>query len=448
MVNNFSTHSSVTCHSLVDRTLLDNALNKAVLFSSEPTGAQLLINIVCAMGAQRLEDRKNCVEFFNRARSQASYLFDIPSRETSCALSLMGIYACSEGERIKGNMYNRIALDMCDELCSNQIDTDKYYQSLLHLSFLTTLSKWLFELNILKVEEDSIDIIVKHGATSSHPEVPAIRETIKNIRSYLSSQKTVRQIEELETKINDQSLVKGSEEVAFAAILVYYLMASKLAAVDNSQVEFISILRKLEILEKYIESDKFVRDDVLKNVQRFCLYTLRSDILARCGLDKMGLHCATKATGLAAKPTFWKSAPNIILFFPLLAKVNLAINDSSMSVENYKSLKVLSSKFVVLKYTLFDMINVMNKKPQFRDLLESERQYPQAFPQSHDSTSHENTPQQVDWEMFENTQDVLAANINSDLNDLIQQLGTSQDHGDYQKKLDNIWQTLNSHSEL
>lgn len=431
--------------------MLDNALNKAVIFSSEPTGYQLLTNIVCAMGAQRLEDRKNCIEFFNRARNQASYLFDKPSREASCALSLMGIYACSEGERIKGHMYNRIALDMSTDLCSYQIETDKYYQTLSALSLATTFSKWLFELNILKVEENSFDCLLKNANNPNHPQIPSIRELVKNVKNYIGSSKCMREIEEIETKIADMSLVKGSEEVSFTAILVYYLLVSRLAMLTNNQIEYIKILRKLETIEKYIESEKFNRDDLQKNVHRFCLYSLRSDILVRCGLDKMGLHCATKATGLAAKPTFWKSAPAIILFFPILININLSVNDSSMSIENYKSLKVISSKFVVLKYTLFDMINIMNKRSEFADLLESERQHvPQGItnssgylPFTNDVPQCESCPPQ-DWNtnIFDQSNNNESCFPNSDLTELLQQLGTVSDHESYQNKLESIWQTI------
>nr|CAG4709822.1 unnamed protein product [Naegleria fowleri] len=450
---------SVTCHSLVDRSMLDNALNKAVAFSSEPTGSQLLTNIVCAMGAQRLEDRKNCVDFFNRARNQASYLFDRPSRETSCALSLMGIYACSEGERIKGHMYNKIALDMASDLCGYQLETDKYWQSLFALTFATTFSKWLFELNILKVDDNSFDILAKHGSNPNHPQIPAIRDLVNTINSYINSPRCAREIEAIETKISEQSLVKGSEEITFTALLVYYLLISRLATLANNQVEYISILRKLELLERYIESENFNRDDLQKNVHRFCLYSLRADILVRCGLDKMGMHCATKATGLAAKPTFWKSAPVIILFFPTLIRVNLNVNDSSMSVENYKALKVISSKFVVLKYTLFDMINVMNKRSEFKDLLESERQHiPQGFSNSSGYMSFAESPQcdsappAQDWTgsfspALENSNTANNCNTASqscfpnDLTELLQQLGQSVDHQDYQNKLEYIWQS-------
>ncbi|KAG2387309.1 hypothetical protein C9374_001641 [Naegleria lovaniensis] len=449
---------SVTCHSLVDRSMLDNALNKAVAFSSEPSGSQLLTNIVCAMGAQRLEDRKNCIDFFNRARNQASYLFDRPSRETSCALSLMGIYACSEGERIKGHMYNKVALDMASDLCGYQLETDKFWQSLFALTFATTFSKWLFELNILKVEDNSIDILAKHGSNPNHPQIPAIRDLVNTIKNYINSPRCAREVEGLEGKVSEQSLVKGSEEITFTALLVYYLLISRLASLASNQVEYISILRKLEILERYIESENFNRDDLQKNVHRFCLYSLRADILVKCGLDKMGMHCATKATGLAAKPTFWKSAPVIILFFPTLIRVNLNVNDSSMSVENYKALKVISSKFVVLKYTLFDMINAMNKRPEFKDLLESERQHiPQGFSNSSGFISVAESPQcdsapAQDWSnsftaaLVDNSNSTNNCNTGgscfpNDLTDLLQQLGQSVDHQDYQNKLEYLWQS-------
>ncbi|EFC49861.1 GAL4-domain-containing protein [Naegleria gruberi] len=446
---------SVTCHSLVEKNMLENALTKAVTYSSEPTGYQLLTNIVCAMGAQRLEDRKNCIDFFNRARNQASYLFDMPSRETSCALSLMGIYACSEGERIKGHIYNRIALDMSTNMCRYQVENDKYFHSLSALSLATNFSKWLFELNILKVEENSIDILLKHGNNPNHPQVPQIRDLVKSVKSFINSQYCMRKIEDLENRINDMTLVKGSEEISFTAILVYYLLDSRIASLsNNNQVEYIKLLRKLETIEKYVESDKFNRDDIQKNVHRFCLYSLRSDILVKCGLDKMGLHCATKATGLAAKPTFWKSAPDIILFFPVLINVNLNVNDSSMSIENYKSLKIISSKFVVLKYTLFDMISAMNKRSEFSDLLATEKQHVTSSSVSN-ATGTLQFPNDIPmcescivgqdgWDasaLFEDANNESCFQT-TDITEMLQQLGTAHDHESYQNKLESIWQSI------
>ncbi|EFC46412.1 predicted protein [Naegleria gruberi] len=290
----------VTCHSLVDGPMLDQCLNSSLMspinHSPDPYGFHLLLNIVCAMGAQRLEDRKNCVDFFNRARSQASYLFDHPSREASCALSLMGVYACSEGERVKSHMYNRIALEMSSSICSYQVEDDKFYQALSALSFANSISKFLAELGVNKLEEiEKID--------------ENMQKIVEETSNYLTSSKCTRKIEQLERKISEMSLIKGSEEISFTATLVYYLLYSRVAYLSNNQTELIGILRKLETLEKYIESDKFQKHDIQKNVHRFCLYSLRADILVRCGLEKMGLHCATMASGLASRATFWKSAP-------------------------------------------------------------------------------------------------------------------------------------------
>ncbi|KAL9642173.1 hypothetical protein ABK040_007177 [Willaertia magna] len=447
---------SVTCHSLVDRNLLDNAINKVVgSYNSDPTGASLLVNIACALGAQRIEDKKNMMEFFNRARHQAGLLFDEPSRETSCALSLMSIYACSEGERIKGQLYNKVAMEMSLELSNYQIDNDKYYQTFNYLSLSMTIAKFLFELNLLKIEDDTIEILIKNNNNnnSNNNQIQTFKELVKNIKTFLSCSSVQTSITDIENKVFNMNLVEGSEEMAFTSILLYYYLSSRIALVSHNQIEYISILRKLELLEKYLESESFKREDVQKNVHRFCLYSLRSDILVRCGLDKMGLHCATKATGLSAKPTFWKSSPLIIFFFPLLIKVNLSVNDSSMSIENYKALKLISSKFTVLKQTLFDMINVMNKRHEFIDLLESERNANQNFmPQGYSTvtqgninfTNSNNNMLLPNDNWLATLDDTPCTSDCQDLTELLQQLGSANDQQDYQAKLESIWQSINT----
>lgn len=186
---------------------------------------------------------------------------------------------------------------------------------------------------------------------------------------------------EAQVQLAEKMVAQGITGLAEPTIIPILLKIKVDTILLPHKVDFNALLKKLDMIEQYVESDRYLGGPVNKIILQFCIHATRAQVLYVKGSFEskaLAVISATKATELTKSPYFQMVAPVVICFFPSIINAHLETNDFTNIVQIYKSLKEVSNRFTVGTITL----NSLEKKLGQKMLLSHQKVMEQTMIQS------------------------------------------------------------------
>lgn len=190
----------------------------------------------------------------------------------------------------------------------------------------------------------------------------------KRIPSHLIMVAASHMVMEAQVQLAEKMVAQGITGLSDPTLIPILLKIEVDTILLNKKADFPALLKKLDMVEQYIESDRYLGGPVNKLILQFCINSTRTEVLlTKGGFESRALAVisASKATELTKSPYFQMVAPVVICFFPSIINAHLETNDLTNIVQTYKALKSVADRFTVGTIT----VNSLEKKLGQRMLL-------------------------------------------------------------------------------
>lgn len=315
---------------------------------SQISSEQFLLFSVLTMSAQHIGDRKHAREFFQRARHLSGFMFDQIDYSTACAMSLLSLYCCTEADQQRASIFNKNACEIIENL---NLNVESYlYRTCYYVSILIFIAKIMHQSNHLVVGDIREDKLKELVLTPSYD------------ANYALMSHHVRNGEQM-----IQLKIEGLSESTIIPILLKY----NLDVMIQKDLNYNSILSKLDLIDSYVESSEYYKISFVdKVIIQFCIYATRVHVLSNCGHEYLPLATiyAQKASELTRNTYFNLCTPIVICFFPYVVNFCLRMNYRDLLLMNYQALENISRKFIIAAIAADSLKMILeNPPPQIMD---------------------------------------------------------------------------------